>query len=69
MKIDMWAVIVRSKRSEWIHWPTIARTRREAWEKYEAHCPPAYQAEQDLKKKKVRLARVTVTAANREAGR
>jgi hypothetical protein len=32
--LQMWAVVVKSLRTEWIHWCTIDLTRRAAWAKY-----------------------------------
>lgn len=59
----MWAVIVQGTRSEWIHWPSIDRTRRDCWQKYKQYSYlPEYQykAEKERRQKKVRLAKVRV---------
>lgn len=59
----MWAVIVRSKRSEWIHWRTISRTRQGAMDHYKKEWNPEYQnrANDELKSNKIRLAKVVVS--------
>jgi hypothetical protein len=66
--ISMWAVIVKSKRTEWIHWPTIRATRRDTRLAYEDEyifgdsgdeCRERFEAR--LKSGQVRLARVTIS--------
>jgi len=32
--VKMWAVIVVNSRCDWIHYTSIARTRRAAWESF-----------------------------------
>lgn len=63
-QLEMWAMVVRSKRSEWINPSTIGRTRRQAWEKYLELWPPENHAELERRRKMgvLRLSRVTITA-------
>ncbi len=58
----MWTVIVKSKRSEWIHWMTIGRTKLAAWTKYLEQWMPEHQqqCQKDRQAGKVRLARVRI---------
>ena len=69
--LSMWAVIVRSQRTEWIHWQTIARTRREAWDKYKEGWLPEHQqqCESELRSGMVRLSRVIVVESITKAVR
>lgn len=59
----MWAVIVVNPRCDWIHYSSIARTRRAAWGSFlHLWSPHAHAARlADLKAGRYRLARVTVT--------
>lgn len=34
MKLQLWAVFIKSRRSEWMHPETVSRTRRDSWKKY-----------------------------------
>lgn len=65
LPITLWAVIVKSKRSEWIHYETIARTKRKAWRKYQEQWNPDYLhlATAELAVGRVRLSRVKVEVA------
>lgn len=60
--VPAWAVVVRSHRSEWIHWHTVKQTRAEAWEAfcngYAAWDRP--ELEKQRRAGRYRLARVTV---------
>lgn len=60
--VPMWAVIVVGQRTEWIHYTSIARTRRAAWESFLALW--TFEGQQrrraDLKAGRYRLARVKV---------
>jgi len=69
LPITMWAVIVKSARSQWIHWTTLDRTRKGAWEKYKAEWLPEYRhrCEEEKRTGKVRLARVDVAERRRNA--
>ncbi len=63
----MWVVFIKTKRTEWIHTHTVARTKMEAWEKYKAIWSPENKKflERDRRNKKVRLGRVKVSEAPR----
>ena len=60
--VPMWAVIVVGSRSEWIHYTSIERTRRAAWESFLALWTEEGQQMRraDLKAGRYRLARVKV---------
>lgn len=60
--VHMWAVIVVGQRTEWIHYTSIERTRRAAWESFLALWTSEGQQRRraDLKAGRYRLARVKV---------
>ena len=58
--VQLWAVIVRNPRTEWINRNTIRRTRKEAWAAYCEGWNPGVP-KQHKRKKQVRVARVTVS--------
>lgn len=58
--ILMWAVIVRSQKSEWIHYETVHRLRREAYGKYEERHTPEI-ALRDFNSGRIRMARVAIS--------
>jgi hypothetical protein len=61
--VRMWAVVVIQKRSEWINWNTIRRTRKEAAEAWLADWIPEYAAKERKKRNKTwRTAPVIVSA-------
>lgn len=59
---SLWAVVVRSARTEWIYWPSISRTRRGAWIQYLGNYTPEAKAaaEKERRSGRLRLARVRV---------
>ena len=61
--IKLWAVVVRSQRSEWIHPHTLRRLRKDAKAVYLDQYVDSYRpkAEAQFRSGKVRLARVTVS--------
>jgi hypothetical protein len=59
----LWAIVVVSQRSNWIYYPSIARTRKEAVEKYQGDWPKENYASRQLKRGDIRMARVVVTEA------
>ncbi len=61
--LQMWAVIIRTKRTEWIHWHTIRMTRKGAWEAYLQSWIPEHhdQCRRDRKSGKIRLAKITAS--------
>jgi len=63
--IHMWAVVVVQKRSTWINWTTLSRTRTEAKGKYRAVWIDPKTAEKHLRRREVRLARVVVAEESR----
>ena len=63
MPIVLWAAIIDSKRSAWIHWHTIRRTRKEARAAYLEMWGDKYH-KQALKN--VRFARVIVSEVPNE---
>lgn len=60
-KIILWAVYIKGYRSEWIHWDTIACTRKQAWEKYVSFWTERKYPDEERRKKKCRLATVVVS--------
>ncbi|WP_293002045.1 hypothetical protein [Nevskia sp.] len=60
--VKMWAVIVVNSRCDWIHYTSIARTRRAAWESFLAlwDFEGQQRRREDLKAGHYRLARVKV---------
>lgn len=42
--ISLWAIVINSKRSAWVHWETIRRTRRQAIHAYLELWSPEYRA-------------------------
>lgn len=56
----LWAVIVVNPRSEWIHWQTISRLRRDSWEKYKAQWVDPMTCENLKRQGRCRLALVEV---------
>lgn len=69
--IVLWAVIVRSQRSEWIHYPSLRHRRKDVWEAFcdgwLSESRPAL--EMALKIGKYRLARVVVREVTDEGAR
>lgn len=61
--IRMWAVIIKSHRSEWIHWETVAPTRKGARDRYDTIWSNPGRVQIMLKEGRIRLARVTVVPA------
>lgn len=63
--VKMWAVVVIHPRADWIHWGTIERTRRAAWDSFLSHWSLEGQQarRRDLKLGRYRLARVIVQEA------
>lgn len=61
--IILWAVVVRSKRSEWIHPDTLRRLRKDAWAAILGRHVPEHRHALELRRKegKYRVTRVVVT--------
>ena len=59
--IALWAVVRVGRRSEWILYPTISRTRRGAWTEYLSWFTDTKPAVEDLRSGELRLAKVTVS--------
>lgn len=59
--VILWAVIVRSKRSEWIHHGTLRQTRKDAWQAFCESWGNRPALEWERKAGRYRLARVVVT--------
>lgn len=59
--IGCWAVAIKSTRSEWIHYGTIARTKSDAWERYRDQWGSAKYADDDMRSGRARLIRVVVS--------
>lgn len=61
--ISVWAVVVVGKRTEWILWPSVARTRKESWAAARAYLfSPEHvtKAEAERRSGRFRVERVTV---------
>lgn len=60
--VRMWAVVRRTKRTEWIIPTTLAYTRKAAWQAYLDHWLSEHWPKQEKERKAgdVRLARVTL---------
>jgi hypothetical protein len=61
--LRMWAVIVKSRRTEWIYWPSIDRTRAGAIKLYGKDYSNPNIYNEHRRKNQVRTARVIVTEA------
>lgn len=63
--VQLWAIIIRNPRAEWIYYPSCKRTRREAIDAYldgySERSAAALKLRRDRRNKDLRLARVTVT--------
>lgn len=65
--VKMWAVVVTHSRADWIHWHTIERTRRAAWNSFLSLWTFEEQQKRraDLKAGRFRLTRVIVQEVGR----
>ncbi|WP_428383673.1 hypothetical protein [Nevskia ramosa] len=61
--LQVWATVVVNKRSEWIVWSSVRRTRSESWQAAKNYLyDPKYFALADKRRKagEYRLSRITV---------
>lgn len=53
--LAMWAVIVQSSRSEWIHWMTLASTKKESWRRFLEQWLPEHHAAREEERRQGKL--------------